>query len=258
MDEIISHLLSRDSSFMAVLYASTLTAVFNGAKSEIGIWTGKSPRICFWNWVVIGWTCSGSALLPFRPRASETRKTKVCLLAHLASSIRERAITAASSYGGDLSFVFVAATLDNLHIIHNEWEYDDIDGWSILQFSGGGEEIRLSLMWSWMSAFLWEISGGSYCLNPPPDRLCIDCSSPVHYDCWLLTCHRHDARILHDFPTGCSCIACESHALRKASARFSLASKRDEMELLSASIAWSLYREKSSQGPARPAQEGDE
>jgi hypothetical protein len=37
MDEIISHLLSRDSSFMAVLYASTLTAVFNGAKSEIGI-----------------------------------------------------------------------------------------------------------------------------------------------------------------------------------------------------------------------------
>jgi hypothetical protein len=46
--------------------------------------------------------------------------------------------------------------------------------------------------------------------------------------------------------------------LRKASARFSLASKRDEMELLSASIAWSLYREKSSQGPARPAQEGDE
>ncbi len=67
-------------------------------------------------------------LSPFRPRASETRKTKVCLLAHLASSIRERAITAASSYGGDLSFAFVAGTLDNLHIIHDEWEYDDIDG----------------------------------------------------------------------------------------------------------------------------------
>jgi hypothetical protein len=97
----------RDRSFVAVPYASTLTAVFKGAR-PMGYWylNGKRPNLLGFVPDIgssLDGTCSGSALLPFRPSASETRKPEVSLFAHLASSVRGQAVTAASS-DGDISF----------------------------------------------------------------------------------------------------------------------------------------------------------